>query len=175
MNKFKSDKFKEYYFNPLEPFQIYVDMDGVLCDFDFQFKTLTKFEYTSDEYVYKYGREDFQNTILEAGIDFWSEMPWKDDGRLLWNYVTKYNPIILSTPFEFASCYEGKESWCSNFLGRKYQVILTKDKAQYAAKNSLLIDDFDTNTIPFEEAGGNAILHTSAIETIKILKEKYQI
>jgi len=36
---------------------------------------------------------------------------------------------------------------------------------------NVLIDDFKTNTVPWEQAGGIAILHTSTNKTIRQLEE----
>jgi hypothetical protein len=44
-------------------------------------------------------------------------------------------------------------------------------KAEYANSMSLLIDDWDRNTIVFEEEGGTAILHEKAEDTIAQLEE----
>ena len=45
------------------------------------------------------------------------------------------------------------------------------DKHEYAAPNHILIDDRDKAILPWREAGGIGILHTSANDTIAQLKE----
>ena len=54
-------------------------------------------------------------------------------------------------------------------------IFLTGDKYKYATdksgKPNLLIDDFKKYIVPWEKAGGIAILHTSAEDTIRQLKE----
>ena len=49
-------------------------------------------------------------------------------------------------------------------------MTLTDEKFEYA-KNNILIDDFEINTIPWGNAGGVAIKHESALKTIEELKE----
>ena len=52
-------------------------------------------------------------------------------------------------------------------------MILTRavDKAKYANKDSILIDDRKQNIDHWIESGGIGILHTSAKDTIKQLKK----
>lgn len=167
--------FNNYYFDPKNGFQIYCDMDSVLTDFNLQFQIYTKYKYTVKEYEEQYGSNGVAMIIKEWGEDFWSEMPYTNDGKFLWNYIKKYSPIILTRPFDFESCYEGKKNWILYHLGRGIQYIITKDKEQYATPTSILIDDMQENIIPFDRKGGHGILHTTAIETIQILKNQYNL
>jgi len=45
----------------------------------------------------------------------------------------------------------------------------------FASPNSILIDDRKDNIDGWIENGGEGIVHTSAAETIKTLKEKYNL
>lgn len=170
-----NNPFNNYYFDPKNGFQIYCDMDGVLCDFWNQFLKFTDYKYTIQEYEELYGYNGAKLIVREWGEEFWSTMEWMKDGKLLWNYIKKYNPIILTAPYEFESCYEGKKKWIIDHLGIGIYYVITKDKEQYANKTSILIDDFHKNILPFERNGGHGILHTSALETIEILKNKHNL
>ena len=52
-------------------------------------------------------------------------------------------------------------------------MILTpaKFKQKYAGENKILIDDMERNIQQWRDKGGIGILHTSAVDTIKQLKE----
>jgi hypothetical protein len=98
-------------------------------------------------------------------------MPDKDQ---LWSYISQYDPIVLSHPWDPKSA-EGKRMWIKKHLvPQPKNVILTGDKHNYAVNEdgspNILIDDFEKYIIPWENAGGIAILHTSAEDTIKKLE-----
>ena len=48
---------------------------------------------------------------------------------------------------------------------------MSHDKFKWAAPNHILIDDFTKNTVPWDNEGGIAILHTDANKTIEKLEE----
>ena len=106
--------------------------------------------------------------IQSADVDFWLNLEWMPDGKQLWSYIKKHNPMILSAPVGKAI---GKVEWCKKNLGiPENRIILTHDKYEYAKHNTVLIDDMKKNTEPFEQKGGTSILHTSAASTIQALK-----
>ena len=89
-----------YQENILSPnYTIYCDMDGVICDFNSRFDYFTGS--SPKEYENKFGTKKFWNLIdNQIGVSFWSNMPWMPEGELLWDYIKKYNPILLSSPSE---------------------------------------------------------------------------
>jgi hypothetical protein len=123
-------------------------------------------------------RDFMKRLITEAGRDWWATLPWMSGGKTLWSYLTKnHDPHILSAPMEdCGGCKTGKLSWVKTNLGLepygkdKEKVILTDEK-HVLAKNNVLIDDFKINTTPWNVAGGIAIIHENAKETIANLKE----
>ena len=156
-------------------FKIFLDMDGTITNFERAFKDMGK-EKTHGLEAYKfeekYGSEAFWKLIHSAGVEFWSEMAWLPDGKKLWGYVKKYNPTILTTPTKSKASKEGKEIWIRRELGPKVPFIFEKDKYKYADINSILIDDYEKKIKPWVEQGdGIGILHHSAEETIKQLKQ----
>jgi hypothetical protein len=154
---------------------IYLDLDDCLCDFNGGFQNLVNYKYkTSKEYEDRFGIDNFNKLIESAGINFWSKnMKWCCDGIELFNYIKKYKPVILTKPMNFDACLEGKELWIKSNLPTNIRYIIDGDKSKYADKDSLLIDDLESNVDSFRSSGGFAILHKSAIETIKILKSQY--
>jgi len=172
------EQFVKFYFKEGEnrKIKLYCDMDSVLTSWDDAFKNLGKEHnegLTGEEYEKKYGSEKFWKLIDEVGgLEFWSEMPWTEDGKELWSYIKKFNPTILSAPSKQEICPKGKDIWVDRELGKDVPRIYEKEKYIHADENSLLIDD-DKNKIADWVSKGNGIgiLHTSTDKTIKELKE----
>ena len=152
-------------------FVVYCDMDGVLCDFEDRFKEFTGM--SCREYETKYSTKVFWDAIGKEGVEFWSKMPWMDDGKQLWDYIAKYNPTMLSAPSWDPSSKIGKREWVKENLTPNTDVILVnkKDKQLYAGENKILIDDRTDNISDWKNAGGIGILHKTATQTINELKK----
>lgn len=151
-----------------ETMKLYIDMDGVIVDFDKMFKE--KFGMFFAEYEKKHGSEKTWTDVEKYGEKFWSEMKWLPDGKKLWNYVKKHNPTILSTPARFKESETGKIKWLKREIG-KVPTILIKDKSKYADEKSVLVDDYDFKINAWKDKKGIGILHTSTNDTIKKLKK----
>lgn len=150
-----------------------VDMDGVLCDFVAQWFAMTKTNMLPRDFENLFGKEAFDEELARHGELFWSSMPLMEDAMLLWNYIRKYTPLILTKPTSEEHCRTGKEIWVRKHFPRNIEIVFSRNKEEWADENSLLIDDTHSNITKFIIAGGEGIEHTSALETIKILKEKY--
>lgn len=152
-------------------FVVYCDMDGVLCDFEDRFKEFTGM--SCREYENKYGTKAFWDAIGKEGVEYWSKMPWMDDGKQLWDYIAKYNPTMLSAPSWDPASKIGKYEWVKENLTPDTKVILVnkKDKQLYAGENKILIDDRTDNISDWKNAGGIGILHKTATQTINELKK----
>lgn len=149
-------------------FTIYLDMDGCLTNFPKAVEDLGKG--TIDELNEK-GDAHFWSVINKAGLKFWSEMEWMPDGKKLWKFIKKYNVKILSSPASSQESKVGKGVWVRKNLSPYVELILDRHKHQYANSKSILVDDMETNTKPWVDAGGIAILHKSARVTIAKLKK----
>lgn len=147
-------------------YQIYCDMDGVLCDFDKQFDKY--FGSSPKEYIEEHGQKVFDNAVDKAGSEFWATMDWTSGGESLWKSIAPYGVIILSSPGDYTGAKEGKTEWIQTHLnpapkkiifdrqsGEKHQEL--KGKSQRQIKNSVLIDDYSKNLNPWENMGGKAI------------------
>ena len=108
--------------------------------------------------------------IENAGVDWWANLPWMPGGKTLWKGLKKYNPTVLSAPMAGADgCREGKLLWIKENLGEEVTVVLEDEKWHYAEGN-VLVDDFLINPVPWENHGGEPVLHTAPKAT-KTLKE----
>jgi 5'(3')-deoxyribonucleotidase len=154
-------------------YRIFCDLDGVLVDFNQGYKDLTGIELNKDEH-----RSDaqFWSPIEKAGYDFWINLKWLSDGHDLWDHISKYNPTILSAPSTQNDSRVGKVDWVNRELpGVPLILRSAKHKKDFASPNSILIDDRKDNIDGWIGNGGEGIVHTSAAETIKTLKEKYNL
>lgn len=114
-------------------------------------------------------------------IDFYNNLDWMPDGKVLWNYISKYEPII-NTGLPMGEWAEPqKRSWISRELGPDVPVLvgMARDKASNAMKflrkkdleGSIIIDDRPKHQHIWENAGGIWITHTDTDSTISVLKE----
>lgn len=155
---------------------IYVDMDGVLTDFLQGVSSLINKDIKSFEEWSKIKKTEWKS-IANNGVKFWENLKWMPDGKQLWDYVSKYNPNILSAfpinPINKKYAIIGKQKWIDNNLTNVNNVYLVKgiDKQKYAKPNSILIDDAKRNIDQWISKGGIGILHTNTKKTIKELKQ----
>jgi hypothetical protein len=150
-------------------YTIYCDLDGVLVDFDRGYKELTGI---TSQQADANGAEVFWAPLSKAGAKFWITLKWMSDGKQLWDYIRKYNPILLSAPSREESSKLGKRVWVKRELPNIKLILRPADRKQeFADSTSILIDDREKNIEQWKNAGGIGILHINALNTIKQLQE----
>ena len=156
----------------VQQYQIYCDMDGVLCNFDKRFKSLNPEKLSAAQYQTKYGVEKFWDLIdIDNKIKFWVGIEWMPDGKELWDYISKYNPTLLSSPTKNPASRLGKRLWVKNNLPGTPLILASSEKKQnYSNKSHILIDDRPDNISQWRSQGGIGILHTDTQNTIKQLQ-----
>jgi len=151
-------------------------MDGVLCDFGAGIRRTTGM---SKARWMQQDRDEMWKPVLED-TKFWHNLPWNPQGRVMWNFIKKYNSHILSAYLEKVydpNCIPGKNFWCKKNLGvsqTKINLVRRKDKqnyAMFAGQPAILIDDYDKNTSQFTRKGGIGITFKSAGQVISELKK----
>jgi hypothetical protein len=151
---------------PIQQYQIYCDMDGVLVDFNEGYKNLVGVDPSTIN-----NQEMFWDPIAKKGAAFWITLKWMQDGKQLWDYIKKYNPKLLSAPSREESSQIGKRVWVKRELPGTKLILRSADKKQqFASPTSILIDDRVSNINQWIERGGIGILHTDAQSTIEQLK-----
>ena len=158
---------------PQLQYSIYVDLDQVLVDFNGGFARIFG-EGTPDEFIETYSKNKFFKKL--RGYDhFFRELDWMPDGQELWNYIKPFNPVVLTAPVDdMPYCATDKVDWVTENLGEDVKTIVTPNKFEFASGNAILIDDRDKNIIPWQEAGGIAVKHFSANDSINKLEEIFQ-
>ena len=163
--------FGEYYMQEdKDKFKLFVDMDGVLTWFKGQYSKYANMTPEEADILHRTDISKFWEPVNNGGVEFWSEMPWIEDGRELWEYVSKYSPTILTAPSKGDDCPKGKKIWVKRELGN-IPIIIDRDKYKYSRENYILIDDTEEKIDKWIEAGGIGILHKSAKDTISKLKD----
>lgn len=151
-------------------YKIYVDMDGVLCDWEKQFQDFSGM--TSNDYENKFGKEKSYEFVYKNSPNFYALMSWMSDGEILYNFVKEFDAEILSHATDDKSEI-GKMNWIrNNNVNLKPNFVQKReDKAKFANSSSILIDDRQDVIDAFNKAGGIGILHTNATDTINKLKK----
>jgi hypothetical protein len=152
--------------------KIYVDMDGVLCDFEKRYKEL--YGDIKDRDRRSTFRPNFSNFIetgqfatLEPMSDFLTLKEFLDSID-----VTK--EILSSTAYEetYDTISNQKMNWLNEYgvTWKPNFVPGKRHKYKYATPDALIIDDTLSVIQDWHKAGGFAIWHNNALSTITQLK-----
>ena len=147
--------------------QLYVDMDGVLADFDAHHESV--FGFRSDKLL-----DNVDWKKVRAYPNFYRDIPPMADLNVLWNELAPYSPIVLTgIPDSVAEAAVNKREWVDKVLGRDVSMIAcrSKEKALYCRPGDILIDDWEKYRDLWVAAGGRWITHVSAAESIRALGE----
>jgi len=151
-------------------YKIYLDMDGVIADWAGYFENI--FGVPVEYYDSQHGKEKRKADINQNSPEFYRNMPWTKDGKLLFNFVKEFPSEILSHAPE-KETKVGKLQWLKDKNIDMHPNLVDKrlDKAKYASPESILVDDREDNIQDFIDAGGIGILHTNSVDTINKLKQ----
>jgi hypothetical protein len=160
-------------------YKVYLDMDGVIADFDQRFRSLSGME--PKEFEEKYGRNKFWDFIDEENkLKFWIGIPVMPGAKELVDYVKPYDYEILSAPSMKKQSRLGKLLWIKNHtgdvFGSKPNVIFKQAKEKHLVKPELskydiLVDDRADTIDRWNAAGGTGVLYKSAGQTINALRK----
>jgi phosphoglycolate phosphatase-like HAD superfamily hydrolase len=157
---------------------IYLDMDGVLANFDGRYREL--FGQAPPEKSVKSEETSHHWDEFVQGKNY-RTLDWNPGGEKLWRFI-KYSVDHERITVKILSSTGGgkyheevakqKQRWLADH-GIHFRAIFVESKklkAQYANPESILVDDRKEVITPFNKAGGHGILHTNTEETIKQLK-----
>ena len=153
--------------------KIYLDMDGVIADFNKRYKEQYKMEPREAETNKEFDKF-FDKFIADGEFATLDLMP---DAMHLINYLRSLNvptDILSSTASEKrdAAIRPQKLEWLKKHNIEFHPILVPgkRHKKDYSNANSVLIDDTQVNIDQWRREGGIGILHTDALTTINILK-----
>ena len=159
-------------------YKVYLDMDGVLADFDQRFRDLSGME--PKEYEAEYGTEEFWNFIDEKNkIRFWVGIPVMPGAKQLVDAVKNYDYEILTAPSAKKQSRLGKRLWIRNhqdIFGGVPKINFKKAKEKHLVKPELsqydiLVDDRKDTINRWNEAGGTGIFYQNINQVLSDLKK----
>jgi hypothetical protein len=150
---------------------VYLDMDGVLSDFDFE--TVNELKSKGE-----WQHDGFPKFVKNKGFE---KLPMMHDAQMLLDFLKNSGvPVtLLSSAGDPGDNYDEivaqKKAWLKKHNINLPAIIVRNRhmKKDHASKHSLLIDDTKSNSKEFKEAGGRAITHKSALHTIEKICRKY--
>ena len=145
---------------------LYLDMDGVLCNFDKAYRALDP---------EKADRKKFREAVFTYKI--FEDLEFMPDAQELLNYVSKLEGInieILTSMGTYDS-EQGSQAkyqkmhWLNkhNIPYKPNFVRAKQEKANFAHDRAILVDDSTGCINPFNVKGGHGILHTKSSDTIQ--------
>ncbi|MDB4378139.1 hypothetical protein N9Z41_00065 [bacterium] len=158
-------------------YKVYLDMDGVLADFDQRFRDISGME--PREFENKYGTKAFWNLIDEENkIKFWVGIPAMPGAADLVNAVKDYNYELLTSPSAKKQSYLGKILWVKNHTGdvfpSKPRINFKRAKEKHLikpelSKTDILIDDREDTIGRWNAAGGTGIVYKNISQVLNDL------
>lgn len=153
--------------------KIFIDMDGVLSDFNKHFKN--RHGVLPSEYEAENDSDLFWEAVYEEPR-FFETMPIMSNAKKLWNFcqrLAKGNVVILSSPSRVNSqlCVLQKRTWIDRHIGYDTPAIFESNKAKYAGSGRLLIDDTPKKIDAWRKAGGIGCLYKDYDSAIKYIVE----
>jgi len=153
--------------------KIYLDMDGVIADFVKRYNELYHMDPDSKE-----ARKNFSNRFMNfiKTKQFETLEPMPDTSALIEYLKNQDVPVeILSStgrPESHEEVARQKTVWlCNHGISFKGNFVPGKElKKNFATPTSLIIDDTLSVITDWQEAGGLAIHHKNARETMVMLK-----
>lgn len=157
-------------------YKVYLDMDGVLADFDKRFEDLSGMK--PGEFESKYGKNKFWDFIDEEHkVSFWVGIPEMPGAKQLVDAVKKYNYELLTAPSVKKQSYLGKILWVRNhkdLFGGKPRINFKKAKEKHEVKSNLqktdiLVDDRLDTIERWNAAGGTGIHYQNISQVLNDL------
>lgn len=145
--------------------RVFIDLDGVLADFDKGATSL--FGVSPRDFEALHGVRAFWKRLADAP-GYYEGLEWMPGGRALWQFavasLAPALPMIL-TGLPLGQWAEPqKRAWCARELGAEIPVLccMSVDKHKFCSEGDVLIDDRASAGIDWATAGGRFVLFTNA-------------
>lgn len=138
--------------------RIYLDLDGVMADFDAHFPAL--FNVDHREML-----DDDMWSTINGHPSYFRDMPLCPGAKAFFDGISWLDPIILTAcpKSNYPHVARQKRAWVREHLSVNSIILPVmggRNKALFMhAPGDILIDDFERNTKAWEDEGGIAILH----------------
>jgi hypothetical protein len=158
--------------------RLFVDMDGVLADFDTGYRLIFGVPIKKKE-EFDVDGHDVDWSSVSAHGRFYRDSPPMPDAEELWDYVKHFRPSLLTgIPSSVPEAAGDKRQWMINQPWLRYpdgslpamRCCKSKEKSIHAAPGDVLIDDWEKYKELWIKAGGIWVTHVSAVNTIGELK-----
>lgn len=145
--------------------RLFVDLDGVLADFD-------------AHYAASFGvlpcktKDDVDWGQVKKVPDWYFNIPLMADAEFLWAFIGRFNPTVLTgVPSSLhLEAVDNKTRWVEKYFpGTPVICCPSKQKYLYCKPGDILIDDWDKYRQRWLDAGGRWVLHKDARSTIDAL------
>ena len=150
---------------------IWLDMDGVLADFDKRAEEILGMP--PSDYENTYGTESFWK-MIESDPDFFRNLELMPDAMDLYLVVHQFSPSILTGIPKHIDCVTNqKTQWAHEHFPEIKNVFCCQSskKWTFCQHGDILIDDRYRYAKKWEAAGGTFIHHKSAMLSIVQLLE----
>jgi hypothetical protein len=146
--------------------KLYLDLDGVLADFDRGVEAVT------GRRPEEMPRREMWRALARAP-DFYGTLELMHDAEVLWEFCRPHEPTILTGLPLGDWAPEQKRRWVASMLGPDVPIIacMARDKHRYSGAGHVLVDDRASTREAWERAGGVFIHHVSAERSIAELQK----
>ena len=161
--------------------KIYLDMDGVLADFECGIRELCHMEPQSQNGKRNAKYDDLMWEAIRQVDHFYDRLELMPGAKEMFDRLReKYGDkveILTGIPREergIITAAEDKRNWTARMLSDNVKVhtVCRKHKQDFCkGQGTILIDDREKSIIEWRNLGGTGILHVSAEETMKELKK----
>ena len=145
---------------------IYCDLDQVLVNFMKGAEAAIGGDFATSD------KDERWNKINQTK-GFWANLDWMPGGKLLYQFIEKYDPYVLSAySGRDPTSKHGKMKWLAkntNWKKGRINLVMRSQKQKYATTNgkpNILIDDYIKNINEWENKGGIGVHHTNVSKTI---------
>ena len=150
---------------------LFLDLDGVLADFDAAARMVLAM--SPKAFEEKYGKREFWRRLARAK-DFYATLPLMPDAMLLFDAVRHLEPTILTGLPLGNWAAPQKVKWAAeHFPGTKIITTMARDKFRHMTGMDVLVDDRADHRDKWEKAGGTFIHHKDARSSLAELAKIY--
>ncbi len=152
--------------------QLFLDLDGVLADFDGFIEKELGIENNRDN-----ERPDFWDNLRAYRGRLYYDMPPLPGAKDLFQALASYKPIILTgCPWSLPSAASDKRQWVAEHIDPDVHVITcrSRSKWRYGLRGDILVDDWTKYQGLWEEMGGTFVHHTSNDKTVAEVRKLYE-